>query len=606
MSLNKFFNDININVDDKKYLMLLLLFGIGLMVFMIQFHQTRGAFNDDIYAYLAGALELSGLNHNNIVGGMWIQNSPVIIFLTSLLFRLGFVDINSIFIVTGIFSVLGIFGMYVFLKTRFSSLLSFLGAILYSSLSLTLYYFANGMLDIPAVSMIIWTMIFTVAAVNKDYKYYLVVAIMFCISFFTRFASAYIIAIIALYVLKNHDLVNLIESLFYDTSVFKNRMIDFFKSPEFKWIFLSAIITFVIFVAMFKILLGYYPVISYFSQAHNSINGFNTSTDLNHIVDKLFYVKNFLKFLSCDFISFDEYFTEILHNATPFAYLIVGIFIVGLLLKCVNYLKNYNFFKSNFKHINYRNNVSFLVLLCLMIFLVILAIVGFKYTYLITLFSLWLVFIIVMSLSRNLPINQDNLALSIMVFALFSFYLVIVSFIEIKCFRYLLPAFPAIIYFVIYSLDNILDFINNGFDDENTLLSKFKSSNFVYLKNSKSKFRQNLSKAIPIILIVICLFCIFNFSNTVEINEDGHDKIDFCNFIKEYDDNYQSKTILGYMGVRTFEWYLNKDILRWGQDVTEFNPDDYEYIITQIDTFHNKNYDEIYNVGKYHLYERVY
>ncbi|WP_292884677.1 glycosyltransferase family 39 protein [Methanobrevibacter sp. UBA212] len=606
MSLNRLCNDININHSDKKYLILLSFFSILLMFFMIQFHQTRGAFNPDIYAYLAGSLELAGLNSNHLLGGFWIQNSPVIIFFTSLLFRMGFVNINSIFVVTGIFGIFGIFGMYTFLKIRFSNLLSFLGAILYSSLSLSLYYFANGMLDVPAVSMILWTLIFTVAAVDKNYKYYLLVAIMFCVSFFTRFATAYILSIIVLYILKNHDLVNLFESLFHDRTAFKMKILSFFKSNEFKWIFISTILVVIIFLVIFKLLLGFYPEISYFSMAGGSIKGYSSTVDVNKINDKLFYIKNFLKLLSCNWISFDKNFTEIFNDATPFAYLIMGILFGGIFLKCINYIKNYNFFKVNFKHIEYRNKFSFGILLSIIIILAIVSRFGFKFNYLITLMALWLICIILMSLGRNLPINQDKFSLSIMCFALFSFYLVVVSYVNIKCVRYLLPAFPALIYFVILALDYILEFINTGFDDENSLKEKLKSNNFNYLRNSKSDLRIKLSKVIPIILIVLCLVMVFNFTNTVEINQDGLDRIDFCNFIKEYDDDYQSKSFMGYRELRIFEWYLNKDILKWGEDVTEFNPDDHDYLILEVKKLDDKNYKEVYHKGKYRLYERVY
>ena len=606
MSLNRLCNDININHSDKKYLILLSFFSILLMFFMIQFHQTRGAFNPDIYAYLAGSIELAGLNSNHILGGFWIQNSPVIIFFTALLFRLGFVNINSIFVVTGIFGIFGIFGMYTFLKIRFSNLLSFLGAILYSSLSLSLYYFANGMLDVPAVSMILWTLIFTVAAVDKNYKYYLLVAIMFCMSFFTRFATAYILSIIVLYILKNHDLVNLCESLFYDRTFFKMKILSFFKSNEFKWIFISIILVVIIFLVIFKLLLGFYPEISYFSMASGSIKGYSSAVDVNKINDKLFYIKNFFKLLSCNWISFDENFTEIFNDATPFAYLIMGILFGGIFLKCINYIKNYDFFKENFKHIKYRDNFSFIVLSCSIMILLIVAIVGFKKNYMITLFALWLACVILMSLCRDLPINQDNFSLALISFALFSFYLVVVSYVNIKCVRYLLPAFPAFIYFVILALDYILEFINTGFDDENSLKEKFKSNNFNYLRNSKSDLRIKLSKVIPIILIILCLVIVFNFTNTVEINEDGLDRIDFCDFIKEYDNDYQSKSFMGYRELRIFEWYLNKDILKWGDDVTEFNPDDHDYIITEVKTLDNVNYEEVYHKGKYHFYERIY
>ena len=156
MGISSFFNKINLYEEDKYYLLILLVISLLITIMMIRYHQTRGAFSSDLYVYLAAALDFAGLNVNNISTPIYLANSPVICFLTSILFRLGFVDVLSIFIVTGFFGILGILGMYVLLKIRFSPLLSFTGALLYSSFSLTLLYFACGLLDVPAVSMIIW------------------------------------------------------------------------------------------------------------------------------------------------------------------------------------------------------------------------------------------------------------------------------------------------------------------------------------------------------------------------------------------------------------------------------------------------------------------
>ena len=598
MNFKRLFNDINIESTDKFYLVLLLCFSILLTVVLVKFNNTRGAFNPDIYAYLAGALEVSGLNVNGIQGAMWIQNSPVIIFLTSLLFRLGFVDINAIFIVTGVFGILGIMGMYVFLKIRFSPLLSFAGSILFCSLSLTLYYFANGMLDIPAVSLIIWTLIFTVAASNKNYKYYVLVAFLFCMTFFVRFTTAYIISLILLYFLKDHDIINLIECLFKDRNNFKQRIFGFIKSNEFKWISISVIFGICIFLIVLKILFNYHSDLSYFYMAQSSMNGFSNPNDVNHVYDNWFYIKNFMNFLSSYFIVFNEQSTELFLNVTPLSYMLIILLLIGFLLKSVNVFKN-----LNSKQITFRTkNSTYILILCIIILLFV-SIVGFNINYMISLVCLFSIYIILLSLIKTFPINKDLFALSLMCFALFSFYLVIVSYVDLKCARYLLPAFPAFIYFEIYCIDYILNYINTGFDNENSLLKKFRKPNLDYNFDSKSVFKRKITKFIPILFILICLMFTFNFTNTVEINQDHLDRIEFTDFIKQYDSDYQSKTFMGFRELRIFEWYLNKDILKWGSDVKEKNSINQDYIITEVITIDYPNYKEVYHLGKYHLYE---
>ncbi len=597
MYLKSFFNDLNITNDDRFYLCILLAFSLLITFVMISFHQTRGALNSDIYVYLAGALDVANMNYNHISSPIWIQNSPVIIFLTSLLFRLGLVDINAMFIVTGCFGILGIFGMYTFLKIRFSPLISLTGAILYNSLSLTLFYYANAMLDTSAVAMIIWTLIFTVAAVNKNSKYFILVSLSFVLTFFTRFTTAFIISLIILYILKDHDIINLFESLFYNKSIFKKKIISFFKSHEFKWILISALLG-IAFFAIICVWLLQYGQLSYFSMAQGSIGRYTNPTDPQFITSRYFFLKNFLNLLSANSISFNP--IEQFNEPSILSYLIVVIGSIGILLKILSIFKNRKIIKANYKTLEFRNKYSRVILGIFCVFLIIIGVIGFKVNYLITLVCFWIMFLIVMSLVREYPVNMDNSTLYIMCFGLFAFYFVIVSYIDLKCVRYILPAFPGFVYMVIYSLNYIVEFINNGFQYE-TLHLNLTSSNKKFAHDAK----WFISRAIPVVLIIICLFFAFNFTNTVDHNEDDLDRVELCDFIKEYDPDYQSKEFLCMWDLRYFEWYLNKDIIKYREDVNEIDPDRYDYVITFNKTFDYDNYRLVHHEGNYYLNEKI-
>ena len=602
MSLKNFFNDLNLNGTDKKYLIALLCFSIALTFVLMTFHMGRGAFSSDVSVYLASALDLAGLNVNHISDPFWIQNSPTIMFLTSLFFRAGYVNAYAIIYVGAIFGIIGIFGMYVFLRKAFNPLLSITGAILYHSLSLTLFYYANGMLDVPAIAMLLWTLIFTFAAVDKNPKYYVLVGISFALAFFIRYTNTYIIAIIALYVLKNHDIINLIECLISDISEFKNRIIGFFKSNEFKWIIISTAVFSCIFLFVIGILIFFYNTpISYLSAAQGSVSGYGEKS-VATISDKWYFIKNFLNLLSCDAITFKKVFIERFNQPSVLSYLIMSILSIGIILKIINYVKNRNFFKNNYKPLKYRNKFSKIFLVVLMFCLIVIGRIGFKFNYLITLISFWIIFLILMSLIREYPIDRDKFSVSLAAFGLFLFYFIAVSFINLKCFRYLLPAFPGFVYLVIYSLDYICEFVRDGLDNEESLLKKFNKENII----PKSDFRKNISKAVPIIFIIVCLFFAFNFTNTVEVNENGNQIIELCDFIKEYDPDYQSKDIITLWDIRYFEWYLNKDIDKLDVDVDKLDPNKYEYVITFDKPYDSKDYKKVINIGYYYLNERVY
>lgn len=590
--LNNFFNDINLNKEDKFYLLFLFCFGIAITYVMIRFHQTRGAFNSDIFRYLPAALDFAGLNYNHISDPSWMFNSPVIFYLTSILFKLGFVSIKSIFLVTGFFGFLGIFGMYVFLKSRFSPILSFTGAILYSSFSLTLFYFANGMLDTSAVAMILWTFIFVIAAANKNYKYYCLVAISFVICIFVRFTTVYILSLIILYILKDHDPIMLFGFLFKDRSKFKQRLSDFFKSSEFKWMLISVIIAAILISYVFYVLLAFKSQLGYFGMATSSFSHFKGPSTFNYVEDRLFYIKNFLSLLFSEKIT-SQGMIENFNTASILSYLIFSVVILGFCLKIIELFKNRDFFKSNKKELSYWNKNSKIFFSLSFLILLVISIVSLDYNYLVSLFSIWLIFLIIMSFIKQYPINRNNFVLSIICLGLFVFYLIIFSLMDLKCVRYILPTFPAVVYFVIYSLDVILKFIRNGFDGKEI-------SNSL---ESENTIRDYVVKAIPLILIIILLFTAFNFTNTVETDPIGVEIDNVSNYLIKHDSNYQNKSIGVKSGEMFYEWYFQKkiDVI----DVDNLNStDNYTYIITW-PKLNNENYHELYHSGGTFLYEKI-
>ena len=594
MKFKKICTDLNLNLDDKYYLIFLAVFSILIAIIMVKFHQSRGAFNSDIYVYLASALDYAGMNYGNISDLGYMSNSPLICYLTSLLFRLGFVNINSIFLITSIFSISGIFAMYIFLKIRFSNLLSLIGSLLYSSFSLTMFYFGNGMLDVPAVAMILWTLIFTVAAVNKNPIYYILVAIFFVMSFFTRFTTVYIISLIILYILKDYDLINLLECLTQDRGMFKQKIKFFLKSYEFRWMLLSIILGVILVVYVFHVILSYGAPIGYFNTAMGSINRFHNPIDPNFIEDKFFYMKNYLNLLFANEVT-SPMQIEKFRNPSVMAFLILGILFSGFLIKFINILKNKEYFKSNINLISFRSYKSLNIIRIIIIASFILSIISFKFNYLFSVFFLWFILIMLQSLIKNYTdVNRDNFSLSLVCFGLFSFYLIIFSFLHLKCVRYILPTFPAFAYFVIYAFDNILSFIKYGWDDSYPL----HNSDF---KKIRSNFRLRISQIIPLIMIILLLFTAFNFTNTVEIDELSLNFDSASNFLLNYDSDYQSKDIGVFPTERYYEWYFQKDV-----DLvhpSNFSSVDYDYMFAY-DNFNNDDYHEIYRDGIIRVYEK--
>lgn len=590
MKLKNICNDLNLDMSDKYYIIFLACFSILITLMIVTFHQSRGAFNSDIYVYLASALDFAGMNHNHISSVGALYNSPFICYLTSLLFKLGFVDVNSIYFVTGVFSILGIFAMYIFLRVRFSNMLSLVGTLLYSSFSLTLFYFANGMLDVPAVALMLWTLIFAVAAADRNPKYYVLVALFFVMSFFTRYTTGFIAIIVALYILKEYDLVNLVECLIQSRDEFKQRLVSFFKSSEFKWMCISLIIVAAIVAYVFYVISSFNAPVNYLNTAANSVDRFHRPHDPNYILDKLFYVKNYLSLLFANEIT-SPMQIEKFSNPSVMSYLMMAILFFGFLIKSINIIKNKDFYRNNVSKITFRTPTSENVLKVAVVVCFVLSIISFKFNYLYSVFLLLLMLVIVQSLVKKYDaVNMNNFSLSLVCFGLFSFYMVIFSFMHLKCVRYILPTLPAFAYFVIYALENILDYIRYGWED--------KSSD---KPEVKSDLRLRASQIIPIVMIVLLLFTAFNFTNTVEIDDLSLNFHTAANFLLDYDPDYQSKDIGVNTGDRYYEWYFKKDVDRI--NVNRFNSSDYDYVFVY-DDLDNQDYHEVYRHGIVGVYER--
>ena len=202
----------NFNIEDKKELLIITVISTILVAYYINFNANLGIYCSDVYVYLLNALYYSG---TNIHSTRSIYLSPVVCFLTSLLFDLGYVDKVAIFIVTGILAIIGNIGLYLLLRLKFDNLLSLTGTIIYSTLALNLTWLANGSLDIPAASITIWIAYFAIIAMKDNPKYYMAVFPLLILGFFTRYTVALVVPALVLYYLYEKGIKITKEDLKY-------------------------------------------------------------------------------------------------------------------------------------------------------------------------------------------------------------------------------------------------------------------------------------------------------------------------------------------------------------------------------------------------------
>lgn len=617
----EFSKDMNINKRDFPYILFLLIFSLLITTQIIIFNNQIGIYCSDVFIYLLNSLNFTGVNIN-ANGSMYL--SPIICFITSLFFRAGYVNINAIYIVTGIFAIIGILGFYILLKYNFNKILSLIGSILLFSLSLNLLWLANGTLDIPAIGLTIWTMIFFILSVDKDSKYYLIALPLFVLSFFTRYTAVLILPAMIVYFLGKHDIFTGLDNLISDRKALKKQLTGFLKSKELKNILKALIISLILLALFLIIIYSFSNSLNFLSQSSAVNSGFKTRTiDTAYTTNTFFYITNFLNFLFAGKITFYKNIPT-LYNPTLTSYLVMFITILGLILGLTTKFKNKKLRKTNLNGLSdyksknneietyetsktkdyktkeikipentvkkvvekpedFKTKNFFLALKLIFIVTLIFSILSFnKISSTITILLTTLDIIILSELLKKYEIK--NLNYNLMMLTWFVVYLISFTYINIKVNRYILTLMPAFIYFFtlgLYYIEKQLDF------------------NFKIFKR-----QINTSQILAIILIVIFIFSAFNFTSTVTVDDNIKSPQIISEYLKHYDPDYQSKEI-GVYNKRPFSWFLKMNLF----GITKENRNylinsNITYYIANEKVNNLTNYHLIKNEGNLYLYER--
>ena len=152
--------------------------------------------------------------------------------------------------------------------------------------------------------------------------------------------------------------------------------------------------------------------------------------------------------------------------------------------------------------------------------------------------------------------------------------LIFFSYYTIKVNRYFLPIFPAIIYFVLLSIDAI---------NEHTNLNK---------------------NIIPLILIALFIVQAFTFTFTFDETSEFKTIEDVSNYIIDNNPDYKNISI-GVYNVRAYNWWLGGNLLAIESNDTEtIDSSNATYYISNKILDNITNYTEIKNINDIHIYEK--
>lgn len=403
-----YLKDFNLNGKDFYYLLGITLFSLVLMGYYIMFNVNLGIYCSDVYVYLLNALYFTGTNINSM---QTIYLSPVICFLTSILFSLGLEDKTAIFIVTGIFAVIGNVGLYVLLKTRFSELMSLTGVVLYSTFAINLTWLANGSLDIPAVSITIWIVLLSIISIRCNPKYYQILLPMFVIGFFTRYTVILIFPVLVLYYLYIKGFKLEKDNLKYIA----------------RGILFAVLAAAVILIPIYSMSNGYFGANSQISGGISGSRG--SANDLAYNTDVGYYLLNFINFISASKVTFANR-TPVLENPTLNSFIVLAILAAGLVIYAIDN-------KSKLK----KDKIPAIVLLAISLL---------TFNHISSFITIILVFAGLLLIGRD----SENKT-GIVMFGWIMAYLIFFSYFNIKVNRYIIPAVPPLIYLLLASIDSV-------------------------------------------------------------------------------------------------------------------------------------------------------
>ena len=493
----------------------------------------------DVFFYLIQALRFSGYQINGYEYVYYL--SPLVPYLTSILFRFGFVSEVSIFIVTGAFYLISIIGMYYLLKLRFNKNISCIGALLYGSLTINLIWAANGTLDIPSISLSIWSIYCFILAMEKDQKYFYLAFPLAILSFLAKYTGALIFAVFILYFLSKRDIFGNIKRYL-------------------KHLIGGIVAGFVVLIPFFNYYITNNIPFGFLNQAEEISSTTTTGANLiaKPVENQLFYY--FEHIPQCINVRYDIV-----------GYIVVFIGIIGLIYgfyKLCSYIQDYYRKSENsisisfFEKIKLRKEIYVILLILSLISMILAFLTASKVSFIISemiFYASALLFSIAFNslfadLSRlNLFTNKNKelknqkrykykfFNYDLAMLAWFMGYMIFFSAHLTKAERYFTAFAPGFVFFISYSLDTIVNILK-----ENPLFNS-------------NALKTNLPKMVGILFIILLLASTANF-----LTMDKHDSLtdnekDASMWIKENIPNYNETSIWADRGP-IYAWYLKSSV----------------------------------------------
>jgi len=464
----------------------------------------------DVYVYLNNALIFAG----NPVGNLSvIYLSPLMPFLTSLFFRIGFISVHTIFVLDGIVLVFGVIGLYLLFRERFNEIQSAVGCLIFLSFPLIYSWAVSGGIDVPGVSFSIWVIYLLVRGVRENSKSLYLVFPLLSVAFLVRYTSIILIFPIFLYLLINENFLNNIKKIGIG--------------------FLASLILIIPFLTYFYVKLG--NLNSLINILTSNITGSGGALiDQGYNPDRLYYLTHILNYISVDPIT--RTYGEILNPSNGFpsilSYITVGVLVLGLGIYLYQILLKWN--KQGINDSNKNKNYYSLIMV---IFLLAVGVFSFFInSFIVTEFIILLALFFGYTLLKK--INFKNLDIDFLLLSWFAAFFIFHSVISLKTDRYFITMIPALAYFIILAFS-------------------------VIIEKYKFKFKQVSLRSWGFYVIVGLIFISFNLgvhSDNAFVHGSGYTIQGTSNWLEKYDPNYKNENIYSNDDP-AYTWGLKKEVI---------------------------------------------
>lgn len=460
----------------------------------------------DVFVYLNNALTFAGIPVGNV---SVIYLSPLMPFLTSLIFRVGYVSANALFILDAVIFVFGVAGLYLLFRERFNQIQSFTGCLIFISLPLIFTWAVSGGIDIPGVSLSIWAVYLLVLGVRKDSKYLYLVFPFLAVAFLARYTSVFLIFPIFLYLLINDNLLKNLKKVIIGI--------------------LASIAIFIPFMAYFYTKLGNLnPLINLVTSTIMGAGG--AVNDLGYNPDKLYFLYNLLNYINIG--PLQGVYRQVQNPSQGFPSIIAYILAVIVLVGLAIYL--YQILKTKMENID-DNRMKTLLHVLILIILLISGVWSFFFSsYIISEFIFLAAFYVAYILLKG---TGEKLEMDFLFLSWFAVFFIFHSIIPLKVDRYFITMSPALVYFLILGLS--------------TVIERYKS---------KITFRRfKVEHLYLIVCIVLILSTLAVHIGHTPRHGYGYQIQLASDWLKEYDPDYQNKVIYSDYDP-ALSWTLKKEV----------------------------------------------